>query len=319
MNDSTITPDPQPRDARTSFVPGAYFGMPMREYLNIPAVSQGILQTMLDRCSKAAWYESWLNPARVRDDNPVYDNGTVAHAILLEGNADCVAVIDPRDHPAEKTGAIPDGWTNKSIRTARDSARAAGKIPMLLGDMRQIAEMVAAAMEFIEECRYSEPSVYQAFQPSGGHSEVTITWDDAGVPCRIRTDRITTDFAHVIDYKTGAVSVEPDYWGRAKYANAGLYVGAAFYQRGIRAQYGVECSYTYLAQENEPPYLCSLIGVDPEAFAIGDQKIAHALAMWRKCCESGRWPGYTNRVAYPSLPQYIGLQWSEREIDQVWK
>ena len=64
----------------------------------------------------------------VRETSAEMDAGTVAHAILLEGNSDVVTIIDPTNHPAEKTGNIPDGWTNKSIRAARDSARASGKL-----------------------------------------------------------------------------------------------------------------------------------------------------------------------------------------------
>ena len=43
------------------------------------------------------------------------DAGTIAHEILLEGSQNCVTVIDPADHPAEKTGTTPSGWTNKSL------------------------------------------------------------------------------------------------------------------------------------------------------------------------------------------------------------
>lgn len=316
MSDST-SPGSRPLTTSASFAAGAFFGMSMQQYLDMPAVSQSLLQTMLDRCPKAAWFESWLNPNRVRETNDVFDAGTIAHQILLEGNADGIEVIDPYDYLSAQ-GNVPDGWTNKAIRLARDNARAAGKTPILKSNIQQIAEMVAAAMEFIDGCKDTEPVIYEAFQPNGGHSEATFTWLDGDVPCRIRTDRITKDMRHVIDYKSGAFSVEPDQWGRTKYASQGLYIGAAFYRRGIRAHCGHDCTYTYLAQENEPPYLCSLIGVDPPSFALGEAKVETAMSAWGRHLLSNVWPGYSPRIAYPELPAYVGAQWSEKELENVW-
>src|ERR1700693_4471465 len=95
----------------------------MQEYLDLPAVSASLVCDILDKCPRAAWWNSYLNPDRVRETSALMDAGTVAHAILLEGSEACCTVIDPNNHPAEKTGAIPEGWTNKSIRAARDIVR----------------------------------------------------------------------------------------------------------------------------------------------------------------------------------------------------
>ena len=74
--------------------PGVYPDLPMADYLAIPALSAGIVRTLLDRCPRAAWHESWLNPQRARYDTAATDIGTVAHAVLLEGSDDCVEVIE---------------------------------------------------------------------------------------------------------------------------------------------------------------------------------------------------------------------------------
>ena len=63
--------------------PGIYPGLPMAEYLAIPALSAGILRTLVDRCPRAAWYESWLNPERARTDSPATDLGTVARPMAM--------------------------------------------------------------------------------------------------------------------------------------------------------------------------------------------------------------------------------------------
>jgi hypothetical protein len=295
--------------------PGTYPSLTMGEYLALPAVSASIIRAMVDRCPAAARHESWLNPGRERDTSDAMDAGSIAHEILLEGSDDCCAVIDPNDHPAKTTGAIPEGWTNASIRAARDSARAAGKIPVLPKDMAEICAMVDAAHGYIETLRESEPAIWRAFQPDGGESEVTMVWQDGETPCRLRTDRVSTDRRIVVDAKFTATSAEPDSWGRSQLMRMGYFVSAAFYRRGIRALHGVDASYYFLVIESVPPYLCSLIGVDPAWLALGDSKVSYGLRSWQACMRADRWPAYPARACYPELPQWADADWMEKQTD----
>jgi hypothetical protein len=287
----------------------------MADYLRLPAVSASLVRAMTDRCPRAAWAASWLNPAPLPDDaTAASDAGSIAHAIVLEGSEACCQAIDPADYPAEKTGAIPDGWTNKAIRAARDAARAAGKIPVLVRDMATIRAMALSARSFIDGLRTTEPAVWAAFEPAGGESELTITWDDAGVPCRIRPDRISVDRTVIIDAKFTKTSAHPDVWARSQLAGMGYATSAAFYRRGVRAAFGVECDYVFLVVEQEPPYLCSLVGLDPAWKAYGDAVVRQGLAAWRKCLARDEWPSYPSRAAYPEMPGWMAAQIEEREV-----
>lgn len=293
--------------------PGIFPGLSMAEYLALPAVSQGVLQTLLDKCPRAAWFDSYLNPNRPRgEDSDEMDAGTIAHAILLEGSTAGVAVIDPLDHPAEKGGGIPVGWTNKSIRAARDAARADGKVPVLKGKMAEINAMVDSARSYIESLKTSEPEIWAAFQTGGGESETTFVWIDNSILCRCRPDRISADRKLIIDLKTTAASAEPDAWGRTQMVKEGRYTGAAFYHRGVATLCNEMPAYVYLVVETAPPYLCSLVGVDPHGMGLGAAKIALAMKEWRQCVLDGVWPGYPNRVAYPEIPPWEDARWAER-------
>lgn len=285
--------------------PGVYDGMSMAEYLAAPAVSASILLDVLQRCPSAGWHNSWKNPAFVPDvSTKAQNSGTIAHAILLEGSRDCVVVIDPKNHPAEKTGAIPEGWTNKSIRAARDAALAAGKIPILPENMAEIEAMVASAQRFISTLEHTKPDVWRAFQDGGGTSEVTIIWDDDGTPCRIRPDRLATDRALMVDVKSTLTTAEPHRWGRSQMVNGGYYIAAAFYRRGIRRAFGVESEYLWLVIEQEYPYLCSLVGTESAVIAVGDAKCERGLREWKACEKANDWPAYPNDVVYPELPAW---------------
>jgi len=296
---------------------GIFPGMAMQDYLDMPAVSASLLKTIITRCPKAAWYESWMNTEREHDTSKAMDAGTIAHGILLEGSEAGIEVIDPNDHPAEKTGAIPSGWTNKSIKAARDAAREAGKIPILLDDYGTIKDMVGMAREFIESLRTTEPAIWTAFQPEGGESEVTMVWNDGETPCRIRPDRIAADRKLIVDYKTGGTSAEPGLWGRTQMVRMGYYTSAAFYLRGVKALCDVVPAYVWLVQEQEAPFLCSLVGLDPHAAELGARKIEYALSLWRQCITSGQWPAYPTRVCYPEIPTWEDAAFDEQEMNAI--
>jgi hypothetical protein len=293
--------------------PGIYPNMPMADYLAIKALSNTPLRAIVDECPRAAWFASHLNPNPVRKQSDAMSLGTVAHGLLLEGSLDKLVVIDPLDHPAEKTGNIPDGWTNKSIRAARDDAIAAGKCPLLPEAYEAVRSMVTVALDFIGALQHTEPAIWRAFQPGGGMSEVTMVWQEGADIGKLRTDRISGDYSVVVDYKTSAMSVEPDRWGRTQMANLGHDFGAAWYRRGIKAATGQDATYVYLCQEVESPFLCSLVGLDPARMAFGDEKVAAALKLWEQCVRTGQWDGYPNRVCYPEMNQWERNRWDEKQ------
>lgn len=286
--------------------PGVYPRLPMPDYLATPAVAAGDLWTILTRCPRAAWFESAFNPNQPDDDStPEQGVGSIAHAILLEGSESIVAVVDPNAHPAEKGGAIPTGWTNKSIKLWKANQIAAGKIPIFPGKLREIRAMVDAARDYIESLRSTEPAIHAAFQPAGGESETTIVWqDELGIAGRIRPDRLALDRGVEVNYKSTLASAEPESWGRRQLIGAGLYMKAAWYRRGLRAAFGTDCPTVYLVQEQAAPYLCSLVGLDPAAQALGEQRMTKAAREWAKCARAGSWPGYEARVAYPEIPPW---------------
>lgn len=302
--------------------PGVYPHAEMADYLAAPAISASIIKEIVNRCPKAAWHESWLNERRIIDvSNAEQSAGSIAHSILLEGSTACVCVVDPKDYPSEpkrkgEAGTIPVGWTNKAIKGAKAAAIADGKIPVLLGDMAEINAMVAAARDFIESLRgkENEPAIWEAFQPDGGDSEITMLWQDGPTLCKMRPDRISKDRGVIIDYKTGKTSSEPDVWGRTQMVRMGYYVGGAFYRRGIEQMLGISPAYVFLTQEQQSPWLCSLVGMDNHAFALGGDKVDRGLTRWAQCAKTGRFPAYATRVVYPEIPDWEERQWGEKAI-----
>lgn len=285
-------------------VPGVYHGVPMAQYLAANALSSTPLRKFAEECPRSGWYASRLNPNRPdRETSDGMDVGTLAHEMLLEGSQDRLEVIDPLDHPSSTTGSIPDGWTNKSIKAARDHARSLGRCPVFPAVAVAIRAMHAEALAYIASLD-DEPHIRAMMQPDGGHSEVTMIWDDGGVLCKIRHDRLSLDNRISLDVKTSKRSAEPDRFARTGFVGMGYAFNAAFYRRGVRALCGVDCESVFLVQETEPPYLCSLPGLDMAWKQTGDARVAAAIKGWRECARSGKWPGYPSRCVYPEMPAW---------------
>lgn len=183
---------------------------------------------------------------------------------------------------------------------------------MLTKDVEKVRGMVASTREFIESLRNTEPAIWAMFQPDGGQSEVTCVWDEDGTLCRMRADRISSDRAIICDLKFTKRSAEPETQGRQALP-AGK-ISAAWYRRGCEAVFGTSPAYVFLVTEMEPPYLCSLVGVDPESMAIGAEKVEFALREWQRCIASNRWPGYPAKVCYPETPAWERMQWEGRQM-----
>lgn len=286
--------------------PGIYSGLPMAQYLAIEAVSSGLLNTLTERCPRAAWHESWLNPKRpLEATTPAQGIGTAAHQALLEGSMDCIVIIDPALYP-NKTGGVPDGWKNPAIRAARDAAIAAGKVPLLPGEDEPIKAMVSAAQAYIESLREPQPALWKTLQPDGGESELTIVWQERdGTLCKIRPDRISLDRHVAVNYKTTQASAQPETWFRRQAASLGYPLASAFYRRGIEAASGVENPVeVWLVQEQAPPYLCSLVGLDPVGLDLAQRRMMRAIRQWSASVASDIWHGYAADVAYVETPAY---------------
>lgn len=296
--------------------PGIYHGVPMADYLAIPAANASLLNTLLDRCPRAAWWESWMNPKRPADaSTPAQSVGTLAHALLLEGSVEKMQVIDPRHYPTKGSGNIPNGWTNGEIRAARDAAIAAGRVPVFPDVAAEVRAMADAAREYLGTLHKTEPAVHDVFAHAGGRSEVTIVWEEDGCLFRIRPDRLSD--AICADLKTTGDTAEPDAWGRRQLYGMGYYVAAALYRRGILAATGKRVESVYLVQEQQAPYLCSLVGLDPMAQQIGERRAARAISIWKRCMKSGEWPGYPNRAAYPEVPAWQAAQEEAEEAHGI--
>ena len=277
--------------------PGIY-DIPAAEYhadpCPQPSLSNSIAQILLNKSPLHAWYSHpRMNPNYKADDDAKFDVGTAAHAFLLEG-LDKMQPIDPQDYPA-KNGNIPAGFTNKVIREARDAARAAGKIPVLLSVANDIRCMVEVALEYV-----AQSEIAGIF--SSGNPEQTVIWKEWDwMWCRSRIDWLGERIA--LDYKS-TTDASPEAFSR-QLVRMGYHFQDAFYTRGLEMADKKRRKFIFLVQEVEPPYSCSLAACAPMLKEISQNTMIHTMETWHNCMRDNKWPGYSPRIAWADAPAWL--------------
>lgn len=269
---------------------GIHDGVGLSDYLLMPALSSGILHTLITRTAAHAAYEQSVSG----DATKASDLGSAAHAILLEGSEACIVVCDFAD------------WRKDEAKAKRDDARAAGKIPLLTAQMGEIRRMVDVARAYIEESPLAQ-------EWAGSMSERTAKWQENGLICKARFDRVSVKNDLIFDYKTCGGSVNPRDWNRHVIVN-GYDIQAAFYQRGYKAIHGREARFVWLAQETEPPYICCFMDMAPDFQAFADSRVSRGIGKWGQAIQTGKWSAYPKRVCSLDVPQWA---LSQEETESV--
>jgi hypothetical protein len=259
-----------------------------------PTLSASIAKVLVSRSPLHAWTaHPRLNPACVRQEDPKFDVGVVAHAVILEG-VDPLNVVEVCEF---------DSWRSGAAKDAAAAARAAGKIPLLGGHYFDVLQMVEAARRQMD-AHGADPPLLRDGKP-----EQTLAWDEDGVACRARLDWLRDDLAAIDDVKTTTRSANPEAWKRSTLFAMGYDVQAAFYLHGCRAL-GWEPRWRWLVVETTAPYALSVIEPDEETLAVGNAKVDYALQLWRDCLANDRWPAYGTGV-FTATPPPWELRWLE--------
>ncbi|MEU2799018.1 PD-(D/E)XK nuclease-like domain-containing protein [Streptomyces sp. NPDC007117] len=244
-------------------------------------------------------------PARFRyeQDHPrprkaTFDFGTAAHRVVLGDGPELVAVE-------------ADDWRTKAAREERDEVEAAGGVALLAADYDQVQHMADAIRR--------HPVASALFAPGSGRPEVSVFWDDerSGVRRRARFDWLPNPSPGrliIPDYKT-CRSAEPSALAKAVH-EYGYHQQADWYRAAaLAAQLGGEdTAFVFVCQEKTAPYLVTVFEPDMTALRIGAAKNRRAIETYARCVETGHWPGYTDDIAYLSLPTWAEIRDAEEYL-----
>lgn len=256
--------------------PGIYPLMTNAEYHADPALGSTSMKTLALR-TPAHWKYESEHPVH----KDVYDIGTLAHSLILEGDESAVDVIDVTDKRGKK-------WTDPA-----DEARAAAKIPVTTAEWDGIKGMRDAVM--------AHPLAARML--TGHKAEQSVFHDDNGLMVKIRPDIYQPGL--IADLKT-CNDASPSEFGKTAF-NFGYFISAAMYRDVWKKATGEEVGFSFINVEKAKPYLVSVVSLDEDAIEYGMQMIIRAKAIYKECMATGNWPGYP--LGDPvSLPMYANYQ-----------
>lgn len=261
-----------------------------------PSLSHSIARVLLSKSPMHAKYaHPRLNTSRESSaSTDAMVAGTILHTLIL-GKGAKIAPIDA------------DDFRGKAAKEARDKAISAGQIPVLVHRLDALRMCAAAAKDQI----LSHPDLTGFF--SEGRTESVMTWQEPGIWCRAMIDRLPLDPRYpVFDLKTTATSASPEEWQKrlvSEYATQ-----AAFYLRGLKAIKQPRREFFFVVVECNEPFGLSVFTPDGSLMEYANQEIDRAISIWRQCVETGKWPGYSQNVAYVSAPAWLSMRQEERAL-----
>lgn len=261
------------------YSPGIYEGIKSADYHADEALGSTSLKTLATR-TPAHW--KWESEHPVHKD--IYDLGTVTHSLILEGDESGVEVIDVDDKRGNK-------WTIPAAEAVSN-----GKIPLKRAEWDLVKAMRDSVM--------AHPFARDAF--TDHRAEESVFWEEDGLMLKCRPDAWKDGL--LVDLKT-TVTADPREFPKLGY-KLGYYQSAAHYQDVVLAATGEKLPFVFINVEKSPPYLVSVVEYDQEALDLGRQMNARAKNIYRRCLETGEYPGYP--AAEPiSLPLWAIYQSEE--------
>ncbi len=240
------------------------------------------------------YWAQYLDPNRVRTpQTPAMKLGSAWHC----------AVFEPGEFD-NRYVAMPDGIDRrtKEGKALWAELLASGKEPLSAGDMDRVLAMGRAAN--------AHPATQVLFsQPGLAEASLYFTDPATGVLCKIRPDYMVPPcdlFPNglIIDGKS-CEDASPEGFARQSW-NYEMYYQAALYCDGFQSHFKTRArpEFLWLAQEKEPPYATAIYSATADLVNYGRRKVRPLLELFKRCHESGHWPGYPTAVTELALPAW---------------
>jgi len=266
------------------------------EYRRAEGQSQSHIKTIL---KSPAHYQAAL---RYRfAGSSVMTMGTATHCLVLEGDDTFNAQFVCKPESIKYTTKEGKEWKE-----------AQGRKTILVNDGkdRQWDSVIgmSAALRELEWFDSSQPEYRK-------YNEVSIYWEDYGIPCKARLDRVvhTPDETIVLDLKTtDSVSVEKF---QSKMVDLGYDFQAAWYSHAAKLVYGKPTRFIFVAVERNDPHTIDLFEMPQEVLDEARFKNEMALKRLKECLMTNEWPTRQPELKMLQYPRWYEYA-SQRAGDQ---
>jgi hypothetical protein len=261
---------------------GIYYDVPFSDYVQIDAINHSFLWAMENQTPlHARWKQD-----HPHEETPALRIGRAAHALILEPETfeQRWAVAPEVDR---RTKAGKEAWSQFVDGSGDKDVIAAAEF-----------ESIQAMAQAIESQRLHK-------LVRTGRAEVVLIWDDpdTGLRCKGRLDYLHQERGlFVIDFKTTECAAEDAFaYSIQRY---GYHSQAFFYASGCDEILGQTPGYTWLVAEKNPPYAVAAYQCQGATLEAGGGLCRRALAKYKRCMESGDWPGYPDDVTPIDMPRW---------------
>lgn len=235
---------------------------------------------------------------RGREDTDAFRIGRAFHAAVLE--PDVFSEKYARTSPGcdRRTKAGKDEWASLII-THGDG------FVLKYDEYQTILSMTQGVLD--------HPKASKLFNHEG-KNELSLVWDDAetGVRCKCRIDAYRpklTPGGVVGDLKSTR-DASRHAFERSAY-DTGIYRQGAMYLKGANANGLPAEHFAVVPCEKEDPYCVAVYVLTEGTLDAGEEELKILLATYKRCKETGRWPGYSENFEPLALPHYAWGQVAE--------
>lgn len=138
---------------------------------------------------------------------------------------------------------------------------------------------------------------------SPGQIEITGIFDSVeGLRCKLRADKLAEEFQATVDVKS-CICAHPRVFERDIY-NHGYHRQGAFYVDGARALGFEARTHIIIAVEKEAPFASVVYELKSDALELGRQELSELKQTYKRCVESGIWPGYPEGMVKIGVPNW---------------
>lgn len=265
------------------------------DYRREEGVNQSSLKKILE---SPAHYQAALKTRMI--PTPAMEMGTALHCLTLDGKG-------AFDSQYVKK---PDGIKLTTKEGKEWKASVGRKKVLSTGGKDDPWGSVLGMDESLKRLAWFDPKQEDYIK----HNEVSIYWDEDGVKCKARLDRVMVEEGIVLDLKT-TDTVDPELFTK-KVVSLGYDFQAAYYARAAEKAYGKPFRFVFAAVERKAPYTVDLFEVTPDMMSEGMYKVEKALKTYAECERSGEWPNrepVIRQLEYPGWYNHVRIEETPEE------
>lgn len=223
----------------------------------------------------------------VHEHSPAFDLGTAVHTKVLGTGEQFIT------YPAEHLTKSGNVSTKAATVAWEEEQRALGAVIITPDQVAQVDGMAAAVK--------AHPTASLLFARPG-HAEVSVFDEYLGVKRRGRFDYLPDEGGIAVDLKTTVDASKAGF--EVATARYGYHIQRAHYLDILKRATGREADMLFVVVEKTAPYLVAVHRCSQQFIEMGEVEAMDAVDTYRRCIETGEWPGYPDEITELVPPMF---------------